>query len=589
MNLRLLLSTLLCFSFFIANSQITTIGLIGDATPGGWDDDTDMVQDAVDTSLWTLDITLIAGEAKFRANDAWDLNWGEVDFPSGTGIEGGANIPVFAGDYSITFNSTTGAYNFAVASPIGIIGDATPNGWDNDTNMFKDTLEHGYFIVLDLTEGSAKFRKDDDWVVNWGSADFPSGIGTQDGDNIAVSPAGKYMITLDTMTGAYNFEPIIEFEFISIIGDATAGGWDTDTDLTQDAGNPDLWKSNVTLTTGELKFRANHGWDLSWGGTNFPVDTAVVNGDNIPAVAGDYQLTFNTATLEYEFLIIEAFTTIGIIGDATPSGWDADTDMVQNAVDSAVWEVRLVLTDGEAKFRADNDWVANWGSGDFPAGVGTQDGANIPVVAGEYKITFNSITGEYNFEEIIVFTTVGLIGTGSPLGNWDEDVNLIQDAVDEHLWALPNVTLFDGEVKFRAEDDWAVNWGAEDFPSGVGTQDGPNILSVAGAYSVSINTNFGDYMFADPVSTREEILSPNSVKVFPNPTHEWLNIDVSNIKLKGNVRMSIVDMQGRVMSTEVLDATEINTLDVSRLAAGNYLLQITNSKFVIGKRFNVVK
>ena len=589
MNLRLLLMSFLCFGFFTAQSQITTVGLIGSATPGGWDADTNMVQDAVDTSLWTLDIALTTGEVKFRANDDWAINWGSADFPMGIGEQGGDNIPVFAGDYSITFNSTTGEYNFAVTSPIGIIGSATPGGWDNDTNMYKDTTEHGYFTVLDLAEGEAKFRKDDDWAVNWGSADFPSGIGTQDGSNIPVSPAGKYMITLDTMTGAYNFTPIIEFEFISIIGDA-AGGWDVDTDLTQDSANPDLWKANVTLTDGEFKFRANHDWATAWGGTDFPIGIGATDvADNIPATAGDYQVTFNTATGAYEFLIIEAYTTIGIIGDATPGGWDSDTDMIQNAVDSAVWEVRLILTDGEAKFRADNDWAANWGSGDFPAGVGTQDGANIPVVAGEYKITFNSITGEYNFEEIIVFTTVGLIGTGSPLGNWDEDVNLNQDADDEHLWTLPNITLSDGEVKFRAEDDWAVNWGAVDFPSGVGVQDGPNILTVAGDYSVSINTNFGDYIFADPVSTREEILNPSSVKVFPNPTSDLLNIDISAINMKGEVRMSIVDMQGRVMSTEILDATEINTLDVSKLVAGNYLLQITNKQFIIGKRFTVVQ
>ena len=585
MKLRLLLSTLLCAFLFTANSQITTVGLIGDATPGGWDTDTDMIQDAVDTSLWTLDVTLIAGEAKFRTNDDWAVNWGETDFPTGIGVAGGPNIPVFAGDYSITFNSITGEYNFAVNSTIGIIGSATAGGWDTDTDMYKDTTEHGFFVTLDLVGGEAKFRQDNDWAINWGSTDFPSGIATVGGDNIPV-PAGKYLITFDTMSGAYNFETIIEFTSISIFGDATASA---DVDLTQDTGNADLWNGNVTLVDGGLKFRADHADDTSWGGTDFPAGTATAEGGDIPGVAGDYQVTFNTATGAYEFLIIENYSTIGIIGDATPGGWDADTDMVQDAIDSALWVVRLTLTDGEAKFRAEDDWTVNWGAGDFPSGIATQDGANIPVVAGEYKVTFHSITGAYNFELIVVFNTVGIIGTGSPTGGWDDDTDLTQNADDEHLWEYASMTLTDGEVKFRAEDDWTVNWGAVDFPAGVGTQDGPNIIALAGVYDISINTNLGEYLFADPVGTREEILSPNSVNVFPNPASDKLNIDVSELNLKGEVQITIVDMAGRNVMTQTLDASATMQLDVADLATGNYLLQITNTKYIIGKRFSIVK
>jgi starch-binding outer membrane protein SusE/F len=589
MKLRLLLSAFFCTILFTANSQITSVGLIGSATPGGWDIDTNMVQDAVDTSLWTLDITLIAGEAKFRANDAWDINWGNTDFPTGIGEDGGPNIPVFAGDYSITFNSGTGAYSFEVSSPIGIIGDATPGGWSDDTNMYKDTLANGYFVILDLTEGEAKFRKDDAWDINWGSADFPTGTGTQDGDNIIVTPAGKYLITLDTMSGAYNFEPVIEFDSISIIGDATAGGWDTDTDLTQDSGDPDIWRANVTLVDGELKFRANHDWAIAWGGTDFPIGVGDLAGGNIPATAGDYQVTFNTATAEYSFLIIENYNTIGIIGDATPGGWDNDTDLERDPNDSAVWKLRLILTDGEAKFRAENDWAVNWGAGDFPSGIATQDGANIPITAGDYKVTFNTVTGEYNFELVVVFGTVGLIGPATPIGTWDEDVDLIQDTNDEQLWALPSITLTDGEAKFRAENDWAVNWGAVDWPSGIGTQDGPNILVTGGIYSVSLNAASGDYIFADPVSTKEQVLNPASVKVFPNPTNDWLNIDVTNINLKGEINVLVIDMQGRMILSKVMDSSDLMQLDVSNLQSGNYLLQITNTKYIIGKRFSIIK
>jgi len=589
MKLRLLLSALFCTFLITANSQITTVGLIGSATPDGWDADTTMIQDAQDTSLWTLDITLTDGAAKFRANDAWDINWGDIAFPTGIGTQGGPDIPVFAGDYTVSFNSSTGEYDFAVSSPIGIIGDATPGDWADDTNMYKDTTDNGYFVILDLGEGAAKFRKDDDWAVNWGSADFPSGIGTQDGSDIPVSPAGKYMITFDTMSGAYNFEPIIDFTAISIIGDATAGGWATDTDLTQDSGNPDLWRANVTLIDGELKFRANHDWGIAWGGTDFPIGVGDLAGGNIPAVAGEYQVSFNTATAEYSFLAIVNYNTVGIIGDATPDGWDADTDMDRDMADSAIWRLRIILTDGELKFRAEDDWAVNWGSGDFPTGTATLDGANIPIGAGDYKITFNTVTGEYSFELVVVFNTIGLIGPATPNANWDEDVDLVMDPNDEQLWALTSIILTDGEAKFRAEDDWAVNWGEVDWPAGTGTQDGPNIPITGGTYSVAINTASGEYIFGDPVSTKEEVLNPASVKVFPNPTNDLLNIDVTNINLRGEVNITVVDMQGRAIMTRMMDSSASMQLNVSNLHSGNYLLQITNSKYIIGKRFSIVK
>jgi hypothetical protein len=54
MKLRLLLSVLFCAFLVSAYSQITTVGLIGDATPGGWDTDTDMTQDGTNPDLWTL-------------------------------------------------------------------------------------------------------------------------------------------------------------------------------------------------------------------------------------------------------------------------------------------------------------------------------------------------------------------------------------------------------------------------------------------------------------------------------------------------------------------------------------------------------
>ena len=106
---------------------------------------------------------------------------------------------------------------------------------------------------------------------NWGGTAFPSGTAVVDADGIPVPTAGKYDITFNKITAAYSFTPtVVTYQVISIIGDATPGAWDTDTDMTTTDGI--IYTLNgVSLKTGALKFRGDHKWDLpyNWGGTAF--------------------------------------------------------------------------------------------------------------------------------------------------------------------------------------------------------------------------------------------------------------------------------------------------------------------------------
>jgi len=84
------------------------------------------------------------------------------------------------------------------------------------------------------------------------------------------------------------------------------------------------------------------------------------------------------------------------------------------------WEVSLELPDGYVKFKANDEWSINWGApfpniidapgylwsseqvrleDVFPAGTAHMHGMNLPVAAGTYRVTFNSQTFEYAFEE----------------------------------------------------------------------------------------------------------------------------------------------------------------------------------------------
>ena len=78
-------------------SLITSYGIIGSATPNGWDDETTLTSE--DMLVWTGTMNLVPGEYKFRANNGWDINLG-----------GQADNLTPGGD-NITFDGEEGEYN----------------------------------------------------------------------------------------------------------------------------------------------------------------------------------------------------------------------------------------------------------------------------------------------------------------------------------------------------------------------------------------------------------------------------------------------------------------------------------------------
>lgn len=110
---------------------------------------------------------------------------------------------------------------------------------------------------------------------------------------------------------------------------------------------------------------------------------------NIVATAGYYRLKADTALLTYN----AAPMNWGLIGSATPGGWDNSTPLTYNPATKKLEGV-FVLVPGEYKFRANNNWDVNLGGfqADKP---GTGDmmsygGANIVLTAGgTYKVVLD--------------------------------------------------------------------------------------------------------------------------------------------------------------------------------------------------------
>lgn len=151
-------------------------------------------------------VNMVGSGIKFKFTDEpnWDLNWGDDAF-NGTLDKNGADIPVAsAGYYRIKADIPALTYS-VMKTDWGLIGDATPGGWDTDTNMTYDTATRTWKVTLDLKVGKVKFRANDAWDLNYGDNDF-DGTMEEGGKDIPVDAAGNYTVTLNLEVGGYAYE-----------------------------------------------------------------------------------------------------------------------------------------------------------------------------------------------------------------------------------------------------------------------------------------------------------------------------------------------------------------------------------------------
>lgn len=291
-------------------------GVIGDATSGSWNKDTEMEYDQ-ESRLWTIVTSLTDKEFKFRANNDWGINLGAVP-GSAPGLEGdlapgGDNIKVAkASPYVITLNITNaGKYTYTMeettieqsSSEMALPGSY--QGWSPEAdNVYKvlsparDFVYTGVFFFDANTE--FKFWDAGTWMgitggINWNATNTVGtfSINAGGGDNIKLTDASYYRVeaNMKKLNGTFTKTGW------EIIGSATPGGWDNGTLMTY---HPDtkLWTVTATLTAGEMKFRWDASWTINFGGS---LGALTQDGANIAVTAGTYDITLNpeakTATM----------------------------------------------------------------------------------------------------------------------------------------------------------------------------------------------------------------------------------------------------------------------------------------------------
>jgi hypothetical protein len=85
--------------------------------------------------------------------------------------------------------------------------------------------------------------------------------------------------------------------------------------------------------------------------------------------------------------------------------------------------------------------------------------------------------------------------------------------------------------------------------------------------TVTFNANNDDILFVN------DLLSESSIKIFPNPTSNWLTIKVN--ALTSETQFNIIDVTGRQVYSRIMDLKE-ERINLSKLASGLYIINLKN-------------
>lgn len=133
-----------------------------------------------------------------------------------------------------------------------------------------------------------------EWAVAYGDAGGGK-VSTTAGSNLKAGSLYPYKLTLNLNDNTLSSE---KFSY-GVIGDATPGGWGSDTDMNYDNGKREWWVIINLIGGKELKFRLNDDWGTNYGDKG--VDGTLDNGgDNIKvANSGTYKIVFSFVSNTY--------------------------------------------------------------------------------------------------------------------------------------------------------------------------------------------------------------------------------------------------------------------------------------------------
>jgi hypothetical protein len=162
-----------------------------------------------------------SGTQDFKFTNAPD--WNHINYGNGgngtfsTDGQAGDLTVANGGYYELTADLNKNTWT-ATPTTWGIIGDATPGSWDNDTQMSYDATNQVWKVTANMKQaGSFKFRANSAWSIDFGIdnagnlqyADNPFFPYNPNLNNLTVPADGNYTITLDLhVSGKYTYKAV---------------------------------------------------------------------------------------------------------------------------------------------------------------------------------------------------------------------------------------------------------------------------------------------------------------------------------------------------------------------------------------------
>lgn len=422
--------------------------------------------------------------------------------------------------------SVTASTDFTMGP--GFVGDQ--DGVAERSGMFSTFvfLGSGTFQFIEYNDGDSTIWGGDITVspIAEGSA-YNMGTGTASVDGSAIAPLEEnilHHVVIDKTSGTIFLSAVKQWE---IIGPAQENGWGAGTAIelvsSEATGTSYATEGIVLRGPNEYKYRYNSNWDIAFddvegfnvftnfgltegnlliGGANFNFD----GDDGVYTVSASFsptEIAFNqerTGDVE-EATYNPADFPWGIIGAATATGWDADTDLTY--LDWAdTWTGMFYLTADVFKFRTDETWTneLNPNNINLTSETVTAEGNDLKTeTEGLYFVRISAVEGEegttWNLE--IDILSPGLIGEATENG-WDGpdiDIPAVTVSGTDLSWKIEQYSFNAGGWKIRIGDGWEISYGFADV-----TIDGTNAalitdadgnfnLAEAGSHDVTFSTS----------------------------------------------------------------------------------------------------
>ena len=387
---------------------------------------------------------------------------------------------------------------------------------------------------------------------------------------------------------------------ISLIGEATPGGWSLDNAVAMKPTADGVFEFVGDLKDGSLKFVVQHDFVPSYGpqtnGESLVIGTVELayratlgDPDNAFAVkAGRYSLVLDLSGEVAKLTVadgtgladkwyVEYPDTLYAVGDATVAGWTATEAIAlsETADNSGIYVDTLLLKSGELKFLNQKDWGAGYGAtvANEPINnAGVYALAALDASDMKFKVSLSQAT-EFVVEVNVVAGTLTLTAIypeklyilGDAVGGWSFDTNAQEMTLVEEGVFTWSGSLVEGEMKFFVDKDFSA--------SAYGAVANGTSIAASGEYAIELLRG-EDKKFVATKSQVEMTIDLKEMKMVVEV--DTIATAVDMVVVEGG--SAVYDIMGRLRMVSDGDILP------SALPAGMYIIKTNNqSKKVIIK------